>query len=82
MRLQRNRALAAAPTIQPRGRCSLRHSDICCADGEMQPQGPPGAELEEKDSDGNEKGRQWCRPLRLTLRTQIQPWLPPPFWSG
>ena len=27
----------------------------------------PGAELEEKDFSGNEKGRQWCRPLRITL---------------
>ena len=27
----------------------------------------PGAELEEKDFSGNEKGRQWCRPFRITL---------------
>jgi hypothetical protein len=28
----------------------------------------PGAELEEKDFSGNEKGRQWCRPLASHLQ--------------
>ena len=29
--------------------------------------GVPGLELEEKDVSGNEKGRQWCRPLASHL---------------
>jgi hypothetical protein len=39
----------------------------------------PGAELEEKDFGGNEKGRQRCRPLRISQSTWRQLLPPPPF---
>ena len=41
------------------------HSDIPGAGHKKKPR-RPGAELEEKDFSGNEKGRQWCRPLRAS----------------